>query len=88
MMGVDWEDSFIVGGLLGYKTFFNEFVAYEHLATLIKLRKKGGKMYINGVKQYLSVSIPVQFCFIRSDTSQIFVQWTFLKPISELKWLF
>uniref|UniRef100_A0A670YYT8 Solute carrier family 28 member 3 n=1 Tax=Pseudonaja textilis TaxID=8673 RepID=A0A670YYT8_PSETE len=32
MMGVDWEDSFIVGGLLGYKTFFNEFVAYEHLS--------------------------------------------------------
>ncbi|KAG8130696.1 hypothetical protein E2320_017271 [Naja naja] len=47
MMGVDWEDSFIVGGLLGYKTFFNEFVAYEHLANLIKLRKKGGEMYIN-----------------------------------------
>uniref|UniRef100_A0A8C6Y8X6 Solute carrier family 28 member 3 n=1 Tax=Naja naja TaxID=35670 RepID=A0A8C6Y8X6_NAJNA len=60
MMGVDWEDSFIVGGLLGYKTFFNEFVAYEHLANLIKLRKKGGEMYINGMKQYLSVSIPVQ----------------------------
>ncbi|XP_063149181.1 solute carrier family 28 member 3 [Candoia aspera] len=55
MMGVDWEDSFIVGGLLGYKTFFNEFVAYEHLATFIRLRKKGGKMYINGVKQYLSI---------------------------------
>lgn len=69
MMGVDWEDSFIVGGLLGYKTFFNEFVAYEHLANLIKLRKKGGQMYINGVKQYLSVSIPVQLCFIRSNTS-------------------
>lgn len=66
MMGVDWEDSFIVGGLLGYKTFFNEFVAYEHLANLIKLRKKGGEMYIKGVKQYLSVSIPVQLCFIRS----------------------
>lgn len=69
MMGVDWEDSFIVGGLLGYKTFFNEFVAYEHLANLIKLRKKGGQMYIKGVKQYLSVSIPVQLCFIRSNTS-------------------
>uniref|UniRef100_A0A8C6YCH9 Solute carrier family 28 member 3 n=1 Tax=Naja naja TaxID=35670 RepID=A0A8C6YCH9_NAJNA len=55
MMGVDWEDSFIVGGLLGYKTFFNEFVAYEHLANLIKLRKKGGEMYINGMKQYLSI---------------------------------
>lgn len=56
MMGVDWEDSFIVGGLLGYKTFFNEFVAYERLSKLIHNREKGGSMYINGVKQYMSVS--------------------------------
>ncbi|XP_037229616.1 solute carrier family 28 member 3 [Falco biarmicus] len=55
MMGVDWEDSFIVGGLLGYKTFFNEFVAYERLSKLIHNRKKGGSMYINGVKQYMNV---------------------------------
>uniref|UniRef100_A0A663MXU9 Solute carrier family 28 member 3 n=1 Tax=Athene cunicularia TaxID=194338 RepID=A0A663MXU9_ATHCN len=41
MMGVDWEDSFIVGGLLGYKTFFNEFVAYERLSKLIHIREKG-----------------------------------------------
>lgn len=56
MMGVDWEDSFIVGGLLGYKTFFNEFVAYERLSKLIHNRKKGGSMYIDGVKQYMTVS--------------------------------
>ncbi|XP_031953440.1 solute carrier family 28 member 3 isoform X1 [Corvus moneduloides] len=55
MMGVDWEDSFIVGGLLGYKTFFNEFVAYERLSKLIQNREKGGSMYINGVKQYMTV---------------------------------
>ncbi|NXY69256.1 S28A3 protein, partial [Glareola pratincola] len=55
MMGVDWEDSFIVGGLLGYKTFFNEFVAYERLSKLIHNREKGGSMYLNGVKQYMSV---------------------------------
>ncbi|NXI42973.1 S28A3 protein, partial [Galbula dea] len=55
MMGVDWEDSFIVGGLLGYKTFFNEFVAYERLSKLIHNREKGGSMYINGIKQYMSV---------------------------------
>ncbi|KFV01651.1 Solute carrier family 28 member 3, partial [Pterocles gutturalis] len=55
MMGVDWEDSFTVGGLLGYKTFFNEFVAYERLAKLIHNREKGGSMYINGVKQYMTV---------------------------------
>ncbi|XP_009986492.1 PREDICTED: solute carrier family 28 member 3 [Tauraco erythrolophus] len=55
MMGVDWEDSFVVGGLLGYKTFFNEFVAYERLSNLIHNREKGGSMYINGVKQYMTV---------------------------------
>ncbi|XP_068279027.1 solute carrier family 28 member 3 [Nyctibius grandis] len=55
MMGVDWEDSFIVGGLLGYKTFFNEFVAYERLSKLIHNREKGVSMYINGVKQYMTV---------------------------------
>ncbi|XP_071437680.1 solute carrier family 28 member 3 [Pithys albifrons albifrons] len=54
MMGVDWEDSFIVGGLLGYKTFFNEFLAYERLSKLIQNREKGGSMYINGVKQYMT----------------------------------
>lgn len=56
MMGVDWEDSFIVGGLLGYKTFFNEFLAYERLSKLIQNREKGGSMYINGAKQYMTVS--------------------------------
>ncbi|XP_009888801.1 PREDICTED: solute carrier family 28 member 3 [Charadrius vociferus] len=55
MMGVDWEDSFIVGGLLGYKTFFNEFVAYERFSKLIHNREKGGSMYMNGVKQYMTV---------------------------------
>lgn len=56
MMGVDWEDSFTVGGLLGYKTFFNEFVAYERLSKMIHNREKGGSMYISGVKQYMTVS--------------------------------
>ncbi|XP_056380207.1 solute carrier family 28 member 3 isoform X2 [Hyla sarda] len=55
MMGVDWEDSFIVGKLIGYKTFFNEFVAYEYLAGLITKRKKNGPLFIDGVKQYMSV---------------------------------
>ncbi|CAH2294239.1 solute carrier family 28 member 3 [Pelobates cultripes] len=55
MMGVDWEDSFIVGKLIGYKTFFNEFVAYEYLAGLITKRKQGGALYIDGIKQYMSV---------------------------------
>ncbi|XP_053556573.1 solute carrier family 28 member 3 [Bombina bombina] len=55
MMGVDWEDSFIVGKLIGYKTFFNEFVAYEYLAGLITKRKEDGPLYIDGIKQYMSI---------------------------------
>ncbi|KAM5191353.1 solute carrier family 28 member 3 [Mantella aurantiaca] len=55
MMGVDWEDSFIVGKLIGYKTFFNEFVAYEYLAGLITKRRNNGPLFIDGVKQYMSV---------------------------------
>lgn len=56
MMGVDWEDSFMVARLIGYKTFFNEFVAYEHLSKLINLRKEAGPKFVNGVQQYMSVS--------------------------------
>lgn len=56
MMGVSYEDSFIVGELLGLKTFLTEFVAYERLATYIKRREAGGPMYVDNVKQYLSVS--------------------------------
>lgn len=55
MMGVDWQDSFMLGKLIGYKTFFNEFVAYEHLSKLISLRKNAGPKFVNGVQQYMSV---------------------------------
>ncbi|XP_029473205.1 solute carrier family 28 member 3 [Rhinatrema bivittatum] len=55
MMGVDWEDSFIVGKLIGYKTFFNEFVAYEQLAKLITKRKEMGPEFMDGTKQYMSI---------------------------------
>ncbi|KAG9337197.1 hypothetical protein JZ751_029677, partial [Albula glossodonta] len=55
LMGVAWEDSFIVGELIGLKTFFNEFVAYERLAELIEKRKEGGPEYVEDVKQYLSI---------------------------------
>ncbi|XP_074052724.1 solute carrier family 28 member 3-like [Macrotis lagotis] len=56
MMGVDWQDSFLVGGLIGYKTFFNEFVAFQHLAKMIKLRKQAGPKFVDGIQQYMSVS--------------------------------
>ncbi|XP_038660778.1 solute carrier family 28 member 3-like isoform X2 [Scyliorhinus canicula] len=55
MMGVDWNDSFMVGELIGVKTFFNEFVAYERLTVLINKRIEGKLEYVDGTKQYLSV---------------------------------
>ncbi|XP_012495467.1 PREDICTED: solute carrier family 28 member 3 [Propithecus coquereli] len=55
MMGVDWQDSFMVAKLIGYKTFFNEFVAYEHLSKLINLREEAGPRFVNGVQQYMSI---------------------------------
>uniref|UniRef100_A0A3Q1CTI6 Sodium/nucleoside cotransporter n=1 Tax=Amphiprion ocellaris TaxID=80972 RepID=A0A3Q1CTI6_AMPOC len=55
MMGVSWEDSFIVAELIGIKTLLNEFVAYQKLSELIKRRKAGGPEYVNHVKQYISV---------------------------------
>ncbi|KAM3610763.1 uncharacterized protein V6R79_008629 [Siganus canaliculatus] len=55
MMGVSYEDSFIVAELIGVKTFINEFVAYQKLSVLIKRRKAGGPEYVNHVKQYISV---------------------------------
>lgn len=57
MMGVSWDDSFIVAELIGIKTFLNEFVAYEKLSELIKKRTAGGPEYVNDVKQYISVSL-------------------------------
>lgn len=60
MMGVSWEDSFTVAELIGMKTFFNEFVAYQKLSKLIKNRKAGGPEYVDHVKQYISVSLTKQ----------------------------
>ena len=34
IMGVPWEDTLIIGQLLGEKTIINEFVAYPHLGEL------------------------------------------------------
>uniref|UniRef100_A0A669EXP9 Solute carrier family 28 member 3 n=1 Tax=Oreochromis niloticus TaxID=8128 RepID=A0A669EXP9_ORENI len=56
MMGVSFDDSFIVAELMGIKTFLNEFVAYQKLSELINRRKAGGPEYVNNVKQYISVS--------------------------------
>lgn len=61
IMGVSWEDSFVVAELVGTKTFLNEFVAYQKLSVLIKKRKAGGPEYINNVKQYISVRVDYLF---------------------------
>uniref|UniRef100_A0A8C4MWT5 Sodium/nucleoside cotransporter n=1 Tax=Equus asinus TaxID=9793 RepID=A0A8C4MWT5_EQUAS len=55
MMGVDWQDCFMVAKLIGYKTFFTEFIAYEHLSKLVYLRKEAGPKFVDGVQQYMSV---------------------------------
>ena len=52
IMGVEWDDAFEVGKLLGIKTFLNEFVAYQELAKLIKNRKED----LSGPKISVSVS--------------------------------
>ena len=36
LMGVDWSECQIVGGLIGIKTVANEFIAYRRLGILIE----------------------------------------------------
>ena len=52
IMGVEWNDAFEVGKLLGIKTFLNEFIAYQDLAKLIKNRENG----LSGSKISVSAS--------------------------------
>lgn len=62
MMGVSWEDSFIVAELIGTKTFLNELLAYQKMSEVIKLRNAGGPEYVDNVKQYISVSLIMYNC--------------------------
>ncbi|KAM3608917.1 uncharacterized protein V6R79_006732 [Siganus canaliculatus] len=55
MMGVPYEDSFIVAELIGTKLFINEFVAYENLSKLKLNRLDGLDEFIGGKKQWISV---------------------------------
>ena len=57
IMGVAWDDCFVVAELLGIKTFVNEFVAYEKLSEFIKNRRQ----MLSGTK--LSV---LSFCIINT----------------------
>ncbi|MGH0132264.1 UNVERIFIED_CONTAM: hypothetical protein FKN15_051092 [Acipenser sinensis] len=56
MMGISWEDSFLAAELIGTKLFLNEFVAYEKLSAFKRNRFNGLEEYINGQKQWVSVS--------------------------------
>lgn len=60
MMGVSFEDSFIVAELIGIKTVLNELLAYQKMSKIIKLRNAGGPEYVDNVKQYISVS-PIMY---------------------------
>lgn len=62
MMGVSWEDSFIVAELIGTKTFMNELLAFQKMSEMIKLRNAGGPEYVENVKQYISVSLIMYNC--------------------------
>lgn len=52
MMGIPFEESFIVAELIGTKLFLNEFIAYEKLSKLKNNRLNG----ITEVGNYISVS--------------------------------
>lgn len=56
MMGIPYEDTFIVAELIGIKLFLNEFVAYEKLSVLKTNRLNGLDEIIGGQKQWISVS--------------------------------
>lgn len=62
MMGVSYEDSFIVAELIGIKTVLNELLAYQKMSKIIKLRNAGGPEYVDNVKQYISVSLIMYNC--------------------------
>ncbi|KAM9352366.1 sodium/nucleoside cotransporter 1 [Symphorus nematophorus] len=55
MMGVPYDDSFIVAELIGTKLFLNEFVAYEKLSELKQNRLSGSYEVIDGERQWISV---------------------------------
>uniref|UniRef100_A0A8D3D2Z9 Sodium/nucleoside cotransporter n=1 Tax=Scophthalmus maximus TaxID=52904 RepID=A0A8D3D2Z9_SCOMX len=55
IMGVPYEDSFIVAELIGTKLFITEFVAYEKLSELKNNRLNGLAEVIGGERQWISV---------------------------------
>lgn len=66
MMGVPYEDSFVVAELLGVKLFINEFVAYEKLSELKNNRIEGLDKVIEGQTKWISVSDVWKLFFIHN----------------------
>lgn len=58
VMGIPYEESFIVAELIGTKLFLNEFVAYEKLSILKANRLNGVEELIGGERQWISVCRP------------------------------
>lgn len=56
MMGVEWADCPLVAEIVGVKFFINEFVAYQQLSQYKSKRLSGVEEWINGEKQWISVS--------------------------------
>lgn len=56
MMGVQWADCPLVAEIVGVKFFINEFVAYQQLSQYKNKRLSGVEEWINGEKQWISVS--------------------------------
>lgn len=61
MMGVPYEESFIVAELIGTKLFLNEFVAYKKLSELKQNRLNGFPEFIDDKRQWISVSKCFEF---------------------------
>ncbi|KAM9754392.1 sodium/nucleoside cotransporter 1 isoform 1-T1 [Menidia menidia] len=55
MMGVPYDESFIVAEMIGTKLFLNEFVAYQKLSELKTNRLNGLDEIIGGERQWISV---------------------------------
>ncbi|XP_075998740.1 sodium/nucleoside cotransporter 1 [Genypterus blacodes] len=55
MMGIPYEESFLVAELIGTKLFLNEFVAYEKLSEMKNSRLNGLDEVIGDERQWISV---------------------------------
>ncbi|GAA6225523.1 sodium/nucleoside cotransporter 2-like [Lates japonicus] len=55
MMGIPYDESFVVAELIGTKLFLNEFVAYEKLSALKENRLNGLDEIIGGERQWISI---------------------------------